>query len=337
MGLAIYVARRLILFAIVLLGVIAITFLVSRVIPGDPVRALLGPTISEEVVAEVRHRYGLDRPLYEQFITYFQNFFTGNLGKSIRTGRPVLTDLLGFLPATLELTLAGSIIGITVGIGAGSISALKRNTITDHFARVGSLLGLSMPAFWLGLVLIIIFSVNIPLFPTGGRLSIATIPPPTVTGLLTIDSLLAGRLDAFSDAVSHLALPSLVLGYWAAAWIARVTRTSILEVIKQEHVIMARAKGLKERQIFVRHVLRNGLIPPITLAGLLYGYMLEVSIVVEAVFSYPGIGTYAAQSILYLDYLAIVGVAIVMAIMFATSNLLVDLIYPLIDPRIKHG
>jgi peptide/nickel transport system permease protein len=331
-----YFVRRVLLFFGVVLGVMILTFLLTRVLPADPIRALAGPTALPSVVEGLRHKYGLDKPVPLQFIDYMQGILTGNLGLSIRTGDQVVQDIATFLPATIELAIFGFIIALALGVVTGSVAAMKRGKATDHILRAASLLGLSMPSFWLGIVALIIFSLTYPIFPGGGRVSFTITSPPHITGFLTLDSLLVGRPDIFLDALAHLALPALVLGVWGAAWITRHTRSSTIEVTRQDYVMMARAKGLPERFVFFRHIFRNALIPPLTIAGLVFGSLLSAAIPVELVFSFPGIGLYAYNSNLAADYNAIVAVALVTAISFSLSNLLVDLLYPIIDPRIKY-
>jgi peptide/nickel transport system permease protein len=334
--LKVYLARRLVLFVLVILGVMVITFFLTRVIPINPIAALAGPYATPTLIASLERKFGLDQPIYIQFLVYFEDLFTGNLGISYQTSSPVWNDVRRLLPATLELTTLGFFFTIVFGVLEGSVAALLKNSPIDRLLRVFSLLGISMPAFWLGLVTIVLFSVWIPLFPAGGRLTFTAIPPPFVTGAYTIDSLLAGNLSLFWDALDHLLLPALVLGFWGSAWIMRHTRSSILEVAKQDFITMARAKGLSGWTIFRKHTLRNGLIAPLTIGGLIYGSLLSAAIPIEIVFTYSGIGQYDLYAVQSGDFNALVAVALFAAISVALANLVVDMLYPLVDPRIKY-
>ncbi len=336
MDLKAYIIRRLILTIFVLFGVLVITFFLSHVIPADPIGAILGPQAPPELVDKIKHEWGFDKPLHEQFIDYIWRVLHGDLGKSIRTNRAVLTDILSFFPATIELATAALIVGILMGIPLGVISALKKDSIIDQLARVFVIAGVSTPVFWLGLVFLIIFYYWLGWLPGPGRLDPFISLPPRITGLLLLDSLISGRLDAFWNGIKHLVMPSIVLGWYAAAGIARITRSSILEVLRQEHVRTARAKGLKERLVILRHVLRNALIPTITVIGITYGGLLEGAVLTETIFAWPGLGRYASGAFLYLDFLAVMGVTLFIAIIYSVVNLIVDIIYTYLDPRIRY-
>ena len=313
-----------------------LTFFFTHILPANPVRALAGPNAPPAVIAALEVKFGLNKPLYVQFVNYMAGTLTGNLGVSIRTGDPVLSDIEYFLPATLELAAYAFVIAVLLGTVMGSIAAIKKGKVVDHALRILSLLGLSMPSFWLGIILIVIFSVDFRWFPGGGRVDFTTLTIPHITGFLTIDSLLVGNLGLFEQALAHLALPAFVLGVWGAAWITRHTRASTIEVMRQDYITMAKAKGLSGMAVFFRHTLRNSLIPPLTIAGLVFGSLLSAAIPVELVFSWPGIGLYTFYSVQASDYDPIIGAALVTAIAFAVCNLVVDLLYPLLDPRIKY-
>ena len=313
-----------------------LTFFLTHILPADPVRALAGPLAPPAVIEALRHKFGLDQPLYVQFINYMVGVLTGNLGVSLRTGDSVLADLSVFLPATIELAVYAFIIAVVLGAVMGSLAAIKRGKALDQVLRFVSLLGLSMPSFWLGIVLLIVFTEDLHWFPGGGRVSFTTLTIPHITGFLTIDSLLVGNIGLFEQAVLHLALPAFVLGVWGAAWITRHTRASTIEVMRQDYITMAKAKGLSGRAVFFRHTLRNSLIPPLTIAGLVFGSLLSAAIPVELVFSFPGIGLYTFYSVQASDYDPIIGAALLTAVAFALSNLVVDLLYPILDPRIKY-
>jgi len=337
MNLGTYVARRLGLMIFVLFGVLVITFIVSHVVPADPVAAVLGSQAPPELIEKVRHEWGLDRPLPEQFINYVWNMLHGNLGKSIRTDRPVSDDLLQYFPATIELSTAAIILAMVVGIPLGIISAVRRNKLSDHFARVFSIFGISMPVFWLGLLLLAVFYYKLGLLPSPGQLDMLLRPPPVVTGLITVDSLLAGDWIVFSNYLSHLALPAFVLGFASLASIARITRSSMLEVLRQDYIRTAKSKGLRKHVVITRHALRNALIPTATIIGLRYGSLLEGAVLTETIFAWPGVGRYAVGAILYLDFPAIMGSVLAIAVIYSLANLVVDIIYGVLDPRIRVG
>ncbi len=330
-----YIARRLALTAFVLFGVLVITFIISHVVPADPIGAILGPQAPPELVEKVRHEWGFDKPLHEQFVDYIWRVLHGDLGKSIRTNRPVFKDLLQFFPATIELATASLIVGIIIGIPLGVLAALHKDKPIDHFARLFAISGVSTPVFWLGLVLLIIFYYKLGWLPGPGRLDPFIKPPPRVTGLILIDSLLALRFDAFVNALKHLIMPSFVLGMYAAAGITRMTRSSMLEVLRQDFVKAARAKGLDERTVIARHVLRNALIPVVTIIGVTYGGLLEGAVLTETIFAWPGLGRYATGAYLYLDFLAVMGVTLFIAVIYSFTNLVVDILYTYLDPRVR--
>lgn len=320
---------------LVLFGVLTITFAVSHVIPADPIGAILGPQAPLEVVDRIKQEWGFDKPLYVQFIIYVQNLLRGDLGKSIRTNNPVQKDIVNYFPATIELSTAALIFSLVIGLPAGIISAIKRNKLSDHVVRVFSISGLSMPVFWLGLMLLYLLYFKVELLPGPGRLDSAISAPPYFTGLYTIDSLIQGDLTTFINAVRHLTMPAFVLGFGAAGTIARITRASMLEVMRQEYVKTARAKGLKEHIVILRHILRNSLITPITVIGMIYGGLLEGAVLTETIFSWPGLGRYATGSFLFLDFQAVMGVTLFIAVVYSVANLVVDIAYAYLDPRVR--
>jgi len=259
-----------------------------------------------------------------------------DFGIALRTQNPVSKDLKAYFPATLELVTLAMLIAITCGIGLGILSAVRRNKMADNISRVFSLVGISMPAFWLGLLLILILYYHLGIIPAGGRLSPRISPPLTVTGLYTVDSLIAGEFRTFWDALYHLLGPALVLGWIQTAYICRVTRSSMLEVFNEEYIRTARVKGLREKIVIFRHALKNAAIPVITMVGISFGYLLEGSVLTETVFGYPGLGRYSVNSFLSLDLNAVVGSITLIAICYALSNLIVDLLYGFLDPRVKY-
>ena len=332
-----FLLRRIVGIAAVMIGVSVITFAISHVIPTDPVAAALGDHASDEQIAAFRAEYHLDRPLPEQYITYIVGIVHGDLGRSIRTRRPVVDDLVDSFPATLELSFTALVVSIVVGIPAGLWSAISRGRLPDLVVRLFALAGGSMPVFWLGLIVIGLFYYQLGWFPGGGRLDTFVQPPPPRTGLYVIDSLLAGDFDALGSSLAHLVLPALTLGYFSTAVVARMTRSSMLEVLGQDYMRTARAKGLRESAIVLRHGLRNALIPTITVIGLTFGSLLSGAVLTETIFSWPGLGRYATASAVSLDFPAVLGVTLLAAIVYPLANLVVDIAYYWLDPRIQRG
>ncbi len=337
MDLKTYILRRIILMIFVVWGVLTLTFIISHMIPADPIGAILGPQAPPELVEKIRHEWGLDKPLYQQYIDYIINFLKGDLGKSIRTNKPVSYDLMKFFPATIELATFSLIIAIIIGIPIGIISGVKKDTMIDHISRLFALSGVSTPVFWLGLVLLYIFYYMLGILPGPGRLDSSISAPPRITGLLLIDSLVTGRFDAFTNALLHLVMPSFVLGFYSAASIARITRASLLEVLSKDYIRTARSKGLKERIVIFRHALRNALIPTVTVIGLTYGSLLEGAVLTETIFAWPGLGRYSSQACLYMDFMAVMGSVLLIALIYSIANLIVDIAYAFLDPRIRYG
>jgi peptide/nickel transport system permease protein len=337
MDLRTYIIRRLALMIFVLFGIIVITFVVSHVIPADPIGAILGPQASPELVEKIRREWGFDKPLHEQFFDYIYKVVRGDLGRSIKTNNPVMEDLLYFFPATIELATAAIIVAIAIGIPLGIISAVKKDKWPDHISRIFALMGVSMPVFWLGLILLFVLYYKLGIFPGPGRLDPGIPEPPRITGLLTIDSLITGNFEAFINVLWHLALPSFVLGYYASASIARITRTALLEVLTQDFIKAARSKGLAERIVLFRHALRNALIPTTTVIGMAYGSLLEGAILTETIFAWPGLGRYSTGAFLSVDFMAVMGSTLLIAIVYSLANLIVDILYAFLDPRIRYA
>ena len=329
--------RRLLLLVVVVAGMSLITFSLTHLVPGNPARLLAGPHATQAQVDTLARLYGLDKPVPEQFLVYVQGLFRGDLGMSLTNRRPVLDDLTQFLPATIELTLAAMMLTIGIGIPLGVIAAVSRGGIIDHLARIVSIGGVSMPIFWLGLILQVVLYREFGLLPAGGRLGTFDVPPPTTTGLYTIDSLLAGQLGTFVAALEHLALPAITVAAGSIAVVTRMMRASVLEALNADYVRTARSKGLSESTVLSRHVVKNALIPTVTVIGLQVGYLLAGNVLAEAVFSWPGIGLYAVNAIGNLDYAAIMGVTLVISIVYVVVNLIVDVIYALLDPRISYA
>jgi len=332
-----FLLRRVVGIAAVMIGVSIITFAISHVVPADPAVAALGDHATDAQIAAFRAEYHLDRPLPEQYATYVVGLLHGDLGRSIRTRRSVADDLADSFPATLELSLAALAISLLIGIPAGIWSAIYRGRLPDVIVRVAALAGGSLPVFWLGLIVIGLFYYQLGWFPGGGRLDTFVSPPPTRTGLYVVDSVLALDVDALRSSLIHLVLPSLTLGYFSTAVVARMTRSSMLEVLGQDYMRTARAKGLAERLIVVRHGLRNALIPTVTVIGLTFGSLLSGAVLTETIFSWPGLGRYATASAISLDFPAVLGVTLLAAIVYPVANLAVDIAYYWLDPRIQRG
>lgn len=319
----------------VLFGVITVTFFIAKVIPADPIQALLGPNAPADLIEKVRKEWGLDKPVHEQYINYILGVIQGDLGKSIKTNRPVITDLRQFFPATVELATLSLLVALAIGIPAGIISAIKRNSWIDHVSRILALIGVSTPVFWLGIVLLYIFYYWLGVLPGPGQLDPGIERPPHITGMILVDSLITGNFEAFTNALSHLILPAFVLGYYSSAYIMRITRASLLEVLNKDYIRTARAKGLKERVVIYRHALRNSMIPTVTVIGITYGSLLEGAVLTETIFAWPGLGRYSTSAFLSLDLNAVVGSALLIALIYSVANLIVDLVYAYLDPRVR--
>ncbi|GLR08342.1 peptide ABC transporter permease [Mixta theicola] len=322
---------------LVMMGVCVITFIISHLIPGDPARLLAGDRASDEMVQHIRHQLGLDLPLWQQFIHYVSDLLHGDLGTSIRTGRPVLADIRLFFPATLELALCALLLALLAGVPLGVLSAVFRNRWLDHLVRLLAITGISTPAFWLGLGVIVLFYGHLNLLPGGGRLDDWLDPPAHVTGFYLIDTLLAGDSAAFFNSLQHLILPALTLAFVHLGIVARQIRSAMLEQLSEDYIRTARASGLPGWRIVMTHALPNALIPSITVLGLALGDLLYGAVLTETVFSWPGMGAYVVASIQALDFPAVMGFAVVVSFAYVLVNLLVDLLYVWIDPRIGRG
>lgn len=330
------IIQRLLWSVFVLFGLSLLTFVLSHMVPADPVGALVGYLTSEGTYEKEIHRLGLDKPLHEQYLIYVRNMLHLDLGTSIRTRRPVVKDIKMYFPATLELTAIAVFLVISIAIPLGTLSAVFRGTIIDHISRVIAVGGVSMPVFWLGILLQFILYRQLDLLPIDGRLAIGMASPQHITGMYTVDSLLTGNWAAFGDSLKHLILPACTLAYSFITVIARMTRSNVLDVIRQPYVTTARAKGLAERIVILRHVLKNALIPVVTLLGLQAGRMLGGAFLVEVIFAWPGMGFYAISSMLGVDYSSVMGVTLFVAAIFLVVNMGVDLLYAYLDPRITY-
>jgi peptide/nickel transport system permease protein len=330
-----FLARRLAGLVLVLVGVSLITFALTQVVPADPAVSALGQNAREDQIKAFRAQYGLDRPPVEQYLTYAGRLLRGDLGISIRTRRPIADDLRDYLPATIELSLAAMLVAVVGGIALGIVSALNRNSIIDGFARVFALVGGSLPIFFLGLLGLAVFYSRLRWLPGPGRIDAVLTPPPRVTGLYTVDSLVAGNLPLFRNVVAHLVLPALTLGYFSAAVLLRMTRSAMLEVLGNDYIRTARAKGLRDQTVVLRHALKNAMIPVLTTIGVTFGSLLSGAVLTETIFAWPGLGRYATASAVSLDFPAVMGVTLVAAVIYPVINMLVDLGYRLLDPQVQ--
>lgn len=314
-----------------------VIFLITNLVPGDPVLLQLGDmqAANPVTVAQWREKYGLDLPLTERYFIFLKGVVHGDLGISIASQRPVLDDMWQYAPATLELATCSFALALLVGIPLGIMAAVKRDSWVDHTARLVSLFGVSVPNFWLAFITLAVFYGWLGIAPGPGRLDQIAMPPPKVTGFFLIDTLLAGDWNGFYDAAAHLVLPSIVLASAIIGLITRTTRASMLECISQDYVRMARAKGLKPWEVIMRHVWPNAVIPVVTLSGLAFANLLTGSVLIETMFSWPGLGRYTFTSAASLDFPAIMGVTLIVAITYLAINLLVDISYPFLDPRIR--
>jgi len=331
-----YVLKRLGLILPVLLGVSVVVFLVVRLTPGDPAKVMAGEHASPEFIEAIRVKWGLDRPLYAQYFIWLRSVLQGDFGTSIATHTPVLEELLQRFPATLELSLFAMTFAVLVGMTAGIISAVRQHSIFDYLAMTGALIGVSMPIFWLGLMLMFFFGLYLDLLPISGRLD-PEISLRTITGLYLVDALITRNGRAFWNALSHLVLPGVALGTIPMALIARMTRSSMLEVIRQDFIRTERAKGLPERRVIYRHALRNALIPIVTVIGMEFGLLLGGAILTETIFAWPGLGRYTVDAVYARDYPAIQGSVLFIAFIFVVVNLITDILYAFINPRIRYG
>lgn len=331
-----FIIRRLLLAIPVLIGIMTVVFILLQLIPGDPALALSGEKASVEQVERVREEFGLNRPLPVQYAYFLKSAITLNFGDSLRTHQPVATELRQFFGATAELSVAALIIALVIGIPAGVIAATNRASFLDYGTMMISLIGISTPVFWSGIVLIYILSFQLGLFPIGGILATG-IKLQHVTDAYVLDSILTGNWPALRSSLHHLLLPAFVLATIPMAIVARMTRSSMLEVLGQDYLRTARAKGLKDRLVIVRHALKNALIPIVTAIGLQFGGLLSGAFLTETVFGRPGLGRYVVAAIGARDYPAIQGTVLVVAVAFVVINLLVDLAYAAIDPRIHYA
>ena len=330
-----YIIKRLIQLIPVIIGVTIIAFSLIQLAPGDPARTMLGQHATQQELNEIREKYGLDEPIYVQYAIWLNGVLHGDLGRSILTKELVVIEITERFPNTIELAIAAMIFAIIIGGLAGIISATKQYSITDYTVMGIALFGISMPVFWLGIMLMLIFGVILGWLPIGGRIDLI-IPFQRVTGFMVLDSIITGNFKALISILKHLILPAIALGTIPMAIIARVTRSSMLEVLRQDFIRTERAKGLSERVVIYKHALRNAMVPVVTVIGLNFGLLLSGAILTETVFSWPGLGRLVVNAVYQRDYPLVVGCILIFAIVFVIVNLITDILYTFIDPRIKY-
>ncbi len=331
-----YLLTRLVWLPVVLWAVVTLTFVVLRLAPGNPLDAIAARAIASDQIERVRAEWGLDQPLWQQYLVFLGGLLRGDFGVALSSGVPVIRLLGDRLPPTIELALAAMIISTVVGVGAGVISAVARNRWIDYSVRLLAITGLSVPWFWLAIVLIIIFSVRLGWTPVGGRIE-AGMDYQVRTGFMLIDTLLTGNWVALGSFLRHLALPALAIGLTSAGFVARVTRSAMLDVLRADYIRTARAKGLRDQVVVVRHALRNALLPVLTLQGLQFGALLGGAVITEVVFAWPGVGRLLLESIQRRDYPVVQGAVIFVALCYVLVNLAVDVLYHVVDPRLRRA
>ncbi len=332
-----FLLRRLGYLVFVIWGVGFAAFFISHVVPTDPAAAALGSNARPAQIQAYRHKYGLDRPVYQQYVRYMVDLFRGDLGNSLRTQRPILSDLRDFFPATFELTLGAMIFAVFLGVPIGVLAALYQDRPTDLVVRTLALVGGATPVYWLAILALELFHSRLGWLPGPGELSPYLIEPHRVTGMMVVDSAIAGNWPDFVSSLRHLILPAAVLGAFSTALLARMVRSAMLEVLSQDYVRTARAKGLAGRVVVLKHAMRNAALPVLTVMGSLLGSLLTGAVLTETIFSWPGIGSYATSSAINLDFPAVMGVTLVAGLAYSLINLLVDVLYGVFDPRITYA
>jgi peptide/nickel transport system permease protein len=335
-----YLAKRLLLAVLVLLGVSIITFILSRVVPSNPAALWVGPRPSQEQIAAARIHLGLDKPLYAQYFMYMSDLMRGDLGVSIRTHQPILTELETYLPATLELVITGMIMAVLIGIPLGVLSGAKKNSMLDHTSRLLAVAGVSIPTFWMALLLQFFFHGRLELLPLGSRVARDIFlfnPIQHITGFYVVDSLVSGNWEALHSSLVHLILPAFTLSTYAIGLTIRMTRSTMIEVLEEGYITAARAAGIPERTILFRLALKNAIVPTLTVLALSFVYSLTGAILVEVIFAWPGVGSYVTRAILSLDFQVIMAVTLVVTVFYVFINLLLDIIQTFLDPRVTLG
>jgi len=329
-------AKRFVTVIPTLIGVVIVTFLLTRVMPGDPAAYFAGPAATPQSIAEVKKSLGLDRPWHEQFTRYVSDLMHGNLGNSLSTGQPVVTELKTRLPASAELTLSGLILSLCIAVPLGILAAMKQGSWIDHTCRIVATAGVSLPVFFTGLLLVYIFYFRLGWAPSPiGRLDAFATAPPNVTGFYLIDALIARDLETFAAALSQLILPAVTLAIFSLAPIARITRASMLAVLASDFVRTARASGLSTRTVILVYAFRNAMLPVITTLGMVFSFLLGANVLVEKVFAWPGIGSYAVEALIASDFAPVQGFVLAMAVLYVALNLVIDVLYGVIDPRVR--
>ncbi len=318
-----------------LFGLVCLTFVISNVAPSDPAALAAGPDAGRSQIEQVRRDYGLDRPLHEQFARYVSDLARGDFGRSIATSRSVGTDLARYFPATLELVILAMLMGVLLGVPLGVLSAMRKDGPADQATRLFAVSGIALPPFWFGLLLQLAFATWLGLLPTSGRLSVFTEPAPAITGLLLVDSLLRGNTALFREALSHIILPAIVLSLPCLASILRINRSEMVEALRTDYVVAARAHGVTPSRIVWVHALKNAMLPTLAIIGLRWGWMMSSTVLVETVFDWPGIGLYAVSSAIAGDFKPVMGVTLIVGLNFMVANLIVDLLYGVLDPRLR--
>lgn len=329
-----FLLRRVLLVVPVLFGLLVLTFVLVRVVPNDPSATLAGQNATPEQIAEIRVKYGFDRPLVFQFFVYLRQVVQGDFGTSLQSGRPVATDIWQRLPATLELTFAALFLGVGLGVPLGVVAAVRHNSWVDHALRFFTVGGVAIASFWFAIMLQLLFAMELNVLPLRGRIGTVMDAPTHLTGLFLIDSLVTGRLDIFRNALAHLLLPAVTLSFGSIATITRFTRSGVLETLQKEYVLYEAAAGYPRWLLIWVYVLRNSLVATITQIGLLFGALLAGAVVVESVFDWPGIGSYAVFAIFTSDYKAILAVTLLVGVVYALVNIVVDVIHGVVDPRV---
>jgi len=330
------IARRMATVIPTLVGVVIVTFLLTRVLPGDPAVYFAGPAATPQSIAEIRKSLGLDRPLPEQFLRYVSDLAHGNLGSSLSTGQPVVSEIASRLPASAELTLCGLVVAILIAVPLGVLAAVKQGSLIDHACRIVATAGVSLPVFFTGLLLVYAFYFLLGWSPAPlGRLDVFYSAPSNVTGFYLIDSLLVGDLEVFRAALAQLILPAATLAIFSLAPIARMTRASMLAVLGSDFVRTARASGLAPSTVIITYAFRNAMLPVITTLGMVFSFLLGANVLVEKVFAWPGIGSFAVEALIASDFAPVQGFVLTMAIMYVLLNLAIDILYGVIDPRVR--
>src|SRR5262245_4482744 len=329
--------KRLLFVIPSLVGVVIVTFLLTRALPGDPAAYFAGPAATKEAIEQIRVKLGLDQPLYVQFMRYVGDLARGDLGNSLTTGQPVGYEIKTRLPASAELTLLGLMVSMAIAVPLGILAATRPNSIIDHLCRVISTAGVSLPVFFTGLILIYVFYYLLGWAPAPplGRLDVFFSPPPHVTGFYLVDSLIAGDGEVFVASLKQLVLPALTLGIFSLAPIARMTRASMLAVLASDFVRTARASGLAPFTVVIPYAFRNAMLPVVTTLGMVFSFLLGANVLVEKVFAWPGIGSFAVEALIASDFAPLQGFVLTMAVMYVALNLLIDVLYGLIDPRVR--